>query len=103
MNQYLIAANSKRSQLIFNIFRPLDLGIAITGSVITIIAFLIVQPETLWSGAAVLFPLLFCAFLVMPIANYHNMICVLKNIYMFYFGESSQFKWKGWCASDEYK
>lgn len=100
---YLIPANSKRAQLIFNIFRPVDLGIAITGALLTIIMFIIFRPENLWVAILTLLPILTCAFLVMPIPNYHNMLCVLNNIYRFYFVESQQFKWKGWCAKDEFK
>ncbi len=102
-NQYLIAANSKKGQLIFNIFRPIDLGIAITGSSITLILLLIIQPDTLLLGAIVLAPLLICALLVMPIANYQNTLCVLQNVYNFYFVSKNQLVWKGWCAKDEYK
>lgn len=99
---YLIAANSKRAQLIFNIFRPIDLGIILTGASISILLFVIVQPDTLWPAVATLAPLLICAFLVLPIPNYHNVLCVLKNIY-YYFTEVQQFRWKGWCFKDEYK
>ncbi len=103
MNQYLIAANSKKGQLIFNVFRPIDLGIASCGAVVTFILFLIFQPDNLIGGIFVLFPFLSCAFLVMPIPNYHNVLCVLTNIYKFYFVDKNELKWKGWCAKDEYK
>lgn len=102
MNQYLIAANTKKGQLIFNIFRPIDLGIASTGAVITFILLLIFQPNTLVSGIIVLAPVLICAFLVMPIPYYHNVLCVLGNIYNFYFVDKNELKWKGWCVKDEY-
>lgn len=102
-NQYLIAANSKRAQLIFNIFRPVDLVIAIIGAALTIILFIILQPETLWVAIVTLAPLLICSFLVLPIPNYHNVLCVIQNVYKFYFVERQQFKWKGWCAKYEFK
>lgn len=103
MNQYLIAANSKKGQLIFNVFRPIDLGIAITGAVVTFLMFLIIQPDSLLPGIIVLSPVLVCAFLVMPVPNYHNILCVLQNIYNFYFVDKNELKWKGWCVKDEYK
>lgn len=103
MNQYLIAANSKRAQLIFNIFRPIDLGIAVSGAGVTILLFIIVQPENLWAAIGTLAPLLICTFLVLPIPNYQNVLCVLQNIYKFYFVEPQQFKWKGWRAKYEFK
>ena len=101
--QYLIAANSKRGQLIFSIFRPIDLYIAIGGSVTTILLFLIIKPDSLWLTIITLLPILVCAFLVIPIPNYQNMMCVLQNIYKFYFVERRTFKWRGWCAKDEFK
>lgn len=101
--QYLIAANSKRGQLIFNIFRPIDLGIACIGGTITLILFLIVQPQSLLPGIITLLPLLICAFLVMPIPNYHNVLCVLQNIYKFFIKDKNELTWRGWCAKDEFK
>lgn len=103
MNEYLIAANSKKGQLIFNIFRPIDLIIASVGAVTTFFLLIIFQPSNVAGAALVLAPALVCAFLVMPIANYHNILCVLQNIYNFYFVDSNQLKWKGWCVKDEYK
>lgn len=104
MDQYLIAANSKKGRLIFNIFRPLDLVIISVGTVITFIAFVAVQPETLASGIFVLLPFLVCAFLVLPVANYHNILCVIQNIYNFFTeSDKNQLKWKGWCCKDEFK
>lgn len=103
MNEYLIAANSKKGQLIFNIFRPIDLGIISTGAFITFLLLIIFQPDSLLMGVITIFPLLVCAFLVMPVANYHNILCILQNIYNFYFVDKNQLKWKGWCFKDEFK
>jgi hypothetical protein len=100
---YLIPANSKRAQLIFNIFRPIDLVIAIVGASLTILLFIIIQPYNLVWAIVTLLPLLICAFLVLPIPNYQNMLCVIQNVYKFYFTERQEFKWKGWCAKDEFK
>ncbi|HOZ53736.1 MAG TPA: hypothetical protein PKY25_00120 [Bacilli bacterium] len=102
MNQeYLIPANAKRGMLIFNVFRTIDLIIAGVGTGITIIAFLIVQPNTLWSAVLVLAPVAIAAFLVTPFAHYHNVLCVLINIYEF-LTTQQKYKWKGWCSKDEY-
>ena len=101
--QYLIAANSKRAQLIFNIFRPIDFIIAVSGASVTILMFLIIKPSDLTWAIITLLPLLICAFLVLPIPNYQNMLCVLQNIYVFFFVEKQSFRWKGWCAKDEFK
>ncbi|HIU39728.1 MAG TPA: hypothetical protein IAB68_00290 [Candidatus Aphodocola excrementigallinarum] len=101
--QYLIPANTKRGQLIFSIFRPIDLYIAIGGGVTTVLLFFIIDPDSTLSVAITLLPLLVCAFLVIPIPNYHNIMCVLGNIYRFYFKEKQEFIWKGWCAKNEFK
>lgn len=103
MNQYLIAANSKKAQLIFNAFRPVDLIILGIGVGISFILFLAIQPESLLYAALVLLPGLVCTFLVLPVANYHNILCILQNIYNFYFVDKNELRWKGWCVSDEYK
>ena len=103
MNQYLIAANSKKGQLIFNIFRPIDLIIAGSGGFVTIVLFLVINPSTLTGAVLTLLPLAVCAFLVIPVANYHNVLCVINNIYKFYFVEQRRYIWKGWCAKDEFK
>ena len=103
MNQYLIAANSKKGQLIFNIFRPIDLIIAGSGCLVTIILFLVVNPSTLMGAVITLLPLATCSFLVIPVANYHNVMCAIGNIYRFYFVDQRRYVWKGWCAKDEFK
>lgn len=103
MNQYLIAANSKRSLLIFNMFRSIDLIILGVGASITMILFFVVSPDSLIPAILVLMPLLVCAFLVIPVANYHNMLCVIQNIINFYFKDINQYKWIGWRFEDEYK
>lgn len=101
--QYLIAANSKKGQLIFSIFRPVDLVIEIVGATLTFILFLTIQPNSLISGIIVLLPILTSTFLVLPIPNYHNVLCILGNVRNFYFKDKNQLTWKGWCAKDEYK
>ena len=100
---YLIPANAKRGQLIFNIFRKIDLLIASIGAVATFILLIIVQPSSLLSGILTLLPLLVCAFLVIPIPNYHNVLCILQNIYNYLFVDVNELKWRGWCCKDEYK
>lgn len=102
-NQYLIAANSKSGQLIFGMFKGVDLIILGSGISVSIILFLIFQPNNLILTILILLPLLVCGTLVIPIPNYHNVLNILKNVYNFYFVDSNQLEWKGWCAKDEYK
>ena len=43
MNQYFIPANTKRGQLIFNLFKPIDLAIVIIGVATTILLLVIIN------------------------------------------------------------
>ena len=96
---YLIPANSKRSALIASMFEPFDLGLLITGVSVTL-GMLFLIPET--SFVAVLLkltPALVCAFLVMPIPNYHNVLALIREVLTFFFF-FYKYLWKGWCIYD---
>lgn len=99
---YLIPANTKSGNLIFNVFRPFDLGLFLSGIGVTLLLLLIVSPESLTSAFICLAPGLTCAMLVVPVPNYHNILTVLKEMINFFNGRRN-FKWKGWCYTDEYK
>ena len=99
---YLIPANAKSGKLIFNIFRPFDLILAVSGIVVSILALLIVSPGQLISAIMWLLPALICAFLVIPIPNYHNVLVVITDLITFFYNRRN-YKWKGWCYKDEYK
>ena len=96
MNSFLIPANSKKSQLIFSVFRPFDLALFLSGVGVTTILLLIVPLEGLLATTLVLAPALICGFLVFPVPNYHNMLTVILNIYEFY-TTRQRYIWKGWC------
>ncbi len=99
MNQYLIPANSKKGQLIFNIFRPIDLGVLAFGAILTL-AFMFALPgDDLWVLVVKLLPIGISALLVMPIPFYHNGLVFLTEAYLF-FSKQKIYHWKGWCASD---
>lgn len=97
---YLVPANSKRSMLIFGLFTKFDLILFGVGLAISLIC-LATLPinETLWAVIA-LAPGLISGFLVLPIPNYHNMITIIKEAYVFYTTRQC-FVWKGWCFSSE--
>lgn len=100
MNEYLIPANSKKSQLILSVFNTIDLIIFGTGVTLTISMLLIIKSSNIWVMIGILSPSLITGLLVMPIPNYHNVRTFIKNIYSFFTGRR-QYLWKGWCASDE--
>lgn len=99
MNQFLIPANSKKSMLIFGIFRPIDLIIFCIGAVASILMLIIIKDSSIAMVVIKLLPLLTVALLVFPVANYHNTLTVLITIYEFY-TTRQKYIWKGWCAND---
>lgn len=98
--EYLIPANSKRSLLIFNIFRPVDLIIFAIGAIITLLLLLTISDNTFKSAIFKLLPLLVSLFLVLPIPNYHNTLVFIREIYQYY-NNRRIYLWKGWCISDD--
>ncbi len=98
-NQFLIPANTKKGQLILSIFRPIDLGIFVTGVSITFILLLVLSQFELGVVFTILavFPALICTFLVVPVANYHNVLVAIQEI-INYYSNNRNYKWRGWCA-----
>ena len=97
MNNYLIPANSKRSQLIFNIFRPVDLIIACTGAALTGIFMLLISGDSIFMLVLKMLPLSIGLLLVMPVANYHNVLVWLREMILFMMS-TKEYVWRGWCA-----
>ena len=99
MNQFLIPANTKRGKYILSIFRPVDLAIFLTGVVVTFTLLIIFSNLKLsgWITVLAVFPALICTGLVVPVANYHNvMVCIGEIIN--YYSNNRKYKWRGWCA-----
>ncbi|MEI3508835.1 MAG: hypothetical protein V8R01_07060 [Bacilli bacterium] len=99
---YLIPANSKKSILIFGVFTTYDLILFGTGSGITILLLLLVNPTSLLGAVIDLAPAVVTGFLVLPIPHYHNIRTVIKDVYRFY-TTRQRFIWKGWCVADGLK
>ena len=98
MNSYLIPANTKRGQLIFNLFLPFDLilfGVGISLSLVLLFALNI--DENLILTIIALLPITVTGFLVIPIPNYHNVRVFLITLYR-YFTDRQKFIWRGWCV-----
>lgn len=94
---YLIPANTKKSQLIFNMFRPIDLGILCIGAITTLILMFIFEGDSVGELIFKLAPIMITGLLVMPIAFYHNGLVFLQEVYL-YFTRQSRYLWRGWCA-----
>ena len=99
MNNYIIPANSKKSQLILGFFTPVDLIIFGVGVSVTIIMLLIFQGMTFNMAIVVLMPALISGFLVIPVPNYHNVLQLITNIVTFILNRK-RYYWKGWCYKD---
>lgn len=103
MNGSLVPANTKKSLLVFGMFRPLpDLLILGSGIGITVILLLIFGDASTWFLLLSCIPMLIGLVLVLPIPNYHNTLCVIESILGFYNGRR-KFIWRGWCMKDEHK
>ena len=99
MNQYLVPANSKKSQLILGFFTPRDLIVCGVGGTLTLLLLIIVKDPPTWILILEVIPLLTAAALVFPIKYYHNVMQLLINIFDF-FVNRRKYYWKGWCIKD---
>lgn len=97
MDSYLIPANSKKSMLIFGLFNKFDLGLFIGGIATTLLLFLILPIDQITFAIISILPAAICAFLVMPVPNYHNVLTFLLSLIEF-FTTRQKFLWKGWCV-----
>ena len=100
-NQYLIPANTKKSQLILGFFTKIDLIIFIVGCVTSFIMLLLVKSMNLGILILLMLPALISTFLVMPVPHYHNVLQLLTNIYNFYSNRRTYY-WKGWGMYEQF-
>ena len=98
-NQYLVPANSKKSALILGFFEPIDIVVCAIGGTITLALLLTIKNPPLWVMIVNILPLLTAVTLVFPVANYHNVLQLLINIWKFFSGRRKYY-WKGWCVRD---
>lgn len=96
MNDYLIPANTKNGRLILGIFRPFDLGLFLTGVFITVVLLAIMPLSSTFVTVLILSPAAICAFLVMPVPYYHNMLNIIVELYEFVTSRQT-YRWRGWC------
>ncbi len=96
-NNFLIPANSKKSQLILGFFNPSDLVIFLVGVGISVLLLMFIKSNNITIMLGLASPAIIAAFLVAPVPNYHNVRTLLGNIYRFYSGRKKYY-WRGWCA-----
>ncbi len=100
MNNYLIPANSKKSQLILGFFNMVDLILFGSGVLVTLVLLLTIQSTNIGVMILILSPALITGFLVMPVPNYHNVLQFIVNVYT-YLSNRKRYYWKGWCYDGE--
>ena len=99
-DNYLIPANTKKGQLIFGLFYPIDLIIFLTGVSLSFVLLLILPIDSLVPALIAIFPGMVAGFLVLPVAYYHNIRQLIIEAYK-YFTSRTRYVWKGWCYLDE--
>lgn len=97
---YLIPANSKKSQLILGFFTLTDILLFGFGCGLTVLLLILVQNATLGQMIVILLPALITGFMVTPVMHYHNVLQFIINFCTFIFNPR-RYYWKGWCVSDE--
>ena len=101
MNGYLVPANAKRGTLIFNIFRPFDLIMFGTGALVSLLLLVMVDSNDSILVLISCLPVAITGLLVVPIPNYHNVLCAIQSIYRFFI-ERRNYKWRGWCFYEKF-
>lgn len=98
-NTYLIPANSKKSLMIFGLFYPFDLILFGTGIGITLILLMILPLESITMSIIAIAPGLVTGLLVFPVPNYHNLLTVIIEVWLF-LTTRQKYVWKGWCVKE---
>ena len=99
MNNYLIPANTKSGTLILGVFKPFDLILLGTGVLISLALLMSLSMASTLQVVFVLLPGLTCAFLVIPVPNYHNILTIIIECYNFLI-QRRRYVWKGWCVNN---
>ena len=97
MNNYLIPANSKKSQLILGFFTLLDLILFSSGVGLTILLLMIIKTASMVEMLLILLPALVTGLLVTPVPYYHNVLQFIINVLEFIFNPR-RYYWRGWCV-----
>lgn len=93
---YLIPANTKNGKLILGIFRPFDLILFGVGVLISVTLLAIMPLSSALVTVLILSPAIICAFLVLPVPYYHNMLTIIIELYEF-LTNTQTYRWRGWC------
>lgn len=100
-DSYLVPANAKRGTLIFNLFRPFDIILFGTGVLVTLLLLVLFADDNMLTLIICILPAGITGLLVLPIPNYHNVLCAIQSIMAFY-SNSREYEWKGWCFYEQF-
>ena len=101
-NRFLIPANSKKSALVFGLFKPKEAIAFAIGVISSLILMMTLNVSNFITAMIVLAPGVVTGFLLFPVPNYHNILTLLISLWRF-FTSRQRFVWKGWCVKDEFK
>lgn len=101
MDGFLVPANSKKGTLILNMFRPFDLIMFGVGAAVSLLLFMIVPSDNTVGIIVSCLPVGITGLLVVPIPNYHNVLCAIQSVFRFFF-ERRNYSWKGWCFYEKF-
>ena len=101
MNGYLVPANAKKGTLILSIFRPFDIILFGTGAFVSLLLLIVVDSYNSVMVILSCVPVAITGFLVVPIPNYHNVLCAIQSIFRF-FTERRNYIWRGWCFYERF-
>lgn len=96
MDNYLIPANTKNGKLILGLFTTFDLILLCSGLLISFVLLAFMPLSDVWMTILILTPGFVCAFLVLPVPYYHNMLTVIVELYEFLTNRQT-YRWRGWC------
>ena len=98
----MVPANAKKGTLILNMFRPFDLMLFGGGCAVSLLLLAIFPSFGLWGTLSFCLPGAVTGLLVLPIPNYHNVLCAIQSMLNFYNNRRS-FRWRGWCFYEFFK
>lgn len=101
MDGYLVPANSKKGTLILNIFRPFDLIMFCVGAGVSLLLLMIMPSDNTVGILVSCLPVGITGLLVIPIPNYHNVLCAIQSIFNFFLGRRN-YSWRGWCFYEKF-
>lgn len=101
MDGYLVPANAKKGTLILNIFRPLDLIMFGVGAGVSLLLLMMIPSDNTIAILISCLPVGITGLLVVPIPNYHNVLCAIQSILRFFI-ERRNYYWRGWCFYDKF-